>query len=126
MVCESLNLENVEIINCRVEELAKDKLDSFSLVVSRAVADLRILSELCLPLLKPKGVFIAMKGKGSEEVKLSERIIRKLNSQIKNRVEYLLPILNHERSLIIIEKQGCTPNGYPRSYDKIIKNIEKE
>jgi len=122
VVCDKLDLKNVEIINARVEDFARNKLDSFSLVISRAVADLSILAELCLPLLKVKGIFIAMKGKSSDEIKSSEKIIKKLKGEIKNTIEYQLPVLNHERSLVIIEKRDKTPNGYPRSYDKIIKN----
>ncbi len=125
VVCEELNLTNVEIVNDRVEVFALKKLDTFSLVISRAVADLRILSELCLPLLKVGGIFIAMKGKLSEEVKLSEKIIKNLNGEIKSVVEYKLPFLDHERTLILAEKKAKTPNGYPRSYDKILKSIEK-
>lgn len=125
VVCEELNLKNVDIINDRVENFALKKLDSFSLVISRAVADLRMLSELCLPLLKVGGTFIAMKGKLSEEVKLSEKNIKSLNGEIKSVVEYKLPFLEHERTLVVVEKKAKTPNGYPRSYDKIIKSIEK-
>lgn len=117
---ETLALNNISIINDRAETFALKSLDKFAIVISRAVADLAVLAELCLPLLKPDGLFIAMKGKEDELAK-SKRIITKLKGKLAKIENYQLPLLNHDRSLIIIKKDGITPKGYPRNYQEIIK-----
>lgn len=122
LLCEKLNLSKVEIINERAETFALMNLDRFSLVVSRAVSNLKVLTELCLPLVKKDGLFIAMKGKEEDEIKASQKTVSILKGEIIQIEKYKLPVLNHDRSLIIIKKTGKTPKGYPRSYDKIIKN----
>lgn len=121
VICSSLSLENVVVINDRVENFALDNLDKFEIVISRAVASLKVLAELCLPLLKINGLFIAMKGKEDEEVSESKTIINKLKGELAKVEKYKLPLLDHDRSLIIIKKTDLTPRGYPRNYQEIIK-----
>ncbi len=122
VITKELNLSNVEIINERAEDFAIKNVDRFELVISRAVADLRILTELSLPLVKEKGLFIAMKGKVGEELQNSEKTINLLNGKAIDVIKYKLPILDHDRSLIIIEKRAKTPKGYPRKYNEILKS----
>ncbi len=117
---EALNLGNIVIVNDRAENFALNNLDKFAIVISRAVANLSVLAELGLPLLKKDGLFIAMKGK-DDEVKESQKIINKLNGEVIKVENYRLPVLNHERVVVIIKKTNLTPKGYPRSYQEIIK-----
>ena len=121
-VIKELNLKGVKCIHSRAESLPEEYREHFDIVTSRAVAHLRILSELSIPYLKVKGKLIAMKGISSEEIKESEEILEKLDSPITNIITFNLPIENSNRSLVIIEKQKQTNKIYPRSYDKIVKN----
>ena len=119
---EKLSL-NVRILPSRAEEAALDPLcrEKFDVCVSRAVARLNILSELCLPLVKVGGAFIAMKGADSEaELAEAEKGIKKLGGTLERAERFSLSDAG-ERCLIIIKKTDKTPDGYPRSYAKIKK-----
>ena len=97
-----LGITNVSLIYGRCETFAKDNKEKFDIVTSRAVARLRILCELALPLLKINGKFIAMKGNISEEL---NDLTRKKISQKYNIVKiekFLLPYENSQRSLLVI------------------------
>ena len=107
-------------ISARAEEFARDNRDRFMVVTARAVASLRILVELALPLLKVGGVFIAMKGPGfEEEIKEAQGALKKLKGEIDYIYEDQLPESKEARSFIYIKKVGETPNKYPRSYGEI-------
>ena len=122
IVKEKLKLSNLEIINNRAEEYAIKNVDKYDVVISRAVASLKILTELCLPLAKEGGIFIAMKGKLEEELLESEQIIKKLNGKIIDIRKYKLPCLEHDRSIVVVKKIGNNPVGYPRKYSEILKS----
>lgn len=122
IVKEKLQLNNLDIINSRAEEYAIKNIDKYDIAVSRAVAPLNILTELCLPLVKETGIFVAMKGKVEEEVLSAEKIIKKLNGEIIDIKNYKLPILEHDRSIVVIKKVGNNPKGYPRKYSEILKS----
>lgn len=82
-VIEKLSLENTRAIHTRAEDYAKDNRESFDVVVSRAVANMATLSELCLPFVKVGGIFIAMKGpKVDEELKDAENAIDILGGKV--------------------------------------------
>ena len=121
-VIEELNLKKITCLNTRAESLPSEYREYFDIVTSRAVAQLRILSELSIPYLKVGGKFIAMKSNYEEEVKESKKILEKLDSKVVEIVTFNLPIEKSNRSLIIIEKQKETDKTYPRKYDKIMKN----
>ena len=107
-------------ITARAEEFARDNRDRFMVVTARAVASLRILVELALPMLKVGGVFIAMKGPGFEdEIKEAEGALKKLKGEIDYIYEDQLPESKESRSFIYIKKVGETPNKYPRAYGEI-------
>ena len=107
-------------ISARAEEFARDNRDRFMVVTARAVASLRILVELALPLLKVGGVFIAMKGPGfEEEIKEAQGALKKLKGEIDYIYEDQLPESKEARSFIYIKKVGETPNKYPRPYGEI-------
>lgn len=121
-VIKRLNLKNITCLNTRAENLPSNYREYFDIVTSRAVAHLRILSELSIPYLKVNGKLIAMKGISETEIKESEKILIELNSNILEVIKFNLPIEGSNRSLIIVEKEKETDKKYPRSYDKIMKN----
>lgn len=121
---KKLDLENIETINIRSEEYAKDHLESFDIVTARAVTTLPILTELCLPLVKVGGYFISLKATVEEELENSKEIIQILNGEITSVEEFSLPIENSKRTIIKIRKNASTPANYPRPFDKIKKSLK--
>ena len=119
-IINKLNLKNVIVVNDRAENYFKTS-KKYDLVVARAVANLTILSELCIPFVKNNGLFIAMKGNFDEELKDAEYAIEFLGGSIKAKISFELPILGDKRALIVISKEKESPDGYPRTYDKIMK-----
>jgi len=114
---KKLNLE-ANLIHGRAEEKARDILlrDSFDVVVSRAVASLNILSEYCLPFVKPGGLFISMKGSNNidEEISLAKNAISVLGAEFVKKISFILPD-ESKRNIIIIKKLSSTPTKYPRT-----------
>lgn len=105
--------DRVEVITSRVEEIS-DKREKFDLATARAVSQLNILSEYCLPFLKKGGYFIAYKAKGvHEEVTQAEKALSILGGEVETIAPYALPEDN-ERNLILIKKIKPTPQKYPR------------
>ncbi|MDI3533962.1 MAG: rRNA (guanine527-N7)-methyltransferase [Thermosediminibacterales bacterium] len=116
-VVEELNLDDVNVIHGRAEEVAHEKLyrEMYDKVVARAVAHLRILVEYCIPFLKTGGSFICLKGPGAyKEMEESDRAIRLLGGIIDKKKEFQLPYLNEKRVLIVIKKIKECPEKYPR------------
>lgn len=110
-----LNLNDVEIIWGRAEEVIKDHREAFDIALSRAVAKLNILSELSLPFVKVGGSFIAYKEeKVEEEVEEAKRSIKTLGGELKEIKKVKLPGSDIVRSLVIIKKIAPTPPEYPR------------
>lgn len=122
VVKDSLNVQNVEIINTRAEEFAKINREKFEVATSRAVANLSTLLELEFPALSVGGVLIALKSNVQEELENSKSILKELNGTIKNTIEYTLPYEKSKRTLLIIQKQLPTNPKYPRQYSQIIKS----
>lgn len=117
-----LQLSDIEIINARAEEYAQNHLEEFNLVTSRAVAKLRILVELALPMLKIGGHFLALKGNCEEELEEAFDTISIMGGKVYLKAMDTLPIEESVRTFVDIEKLAVTPTGYPRKYDKIVRN----
>ena len=79
------------------------------------------LSELCLPLVKLNGYFIALKGSNQDELNDSKNAIKILGGLIEDTINFELPYDGGERKIVRIIKQKNTPKEYPRRYDKIVK-----
>lgn len=112
-----LKLEGVSFHHSRAEDFGSEKAyrENFDIVTARAVARMSVLSELCMPLTKVGGVFIAMKGsKADEELTVSEKAIKILGGRTKQVETFSLPKENSERSIIIVNKIKKTPKKYPR------------
>ena len=122
-VCDDLGLSDVECIHGRAEEFAVGHRESYDIVTSRAVANLQMLSELCLPLVKVGGYFLSMKSVDSEqEVNDTKNAIKTLGGRIEKVVDYTIPGTEVQHRLIFIKKMQETPKKYPRAFAKIKKN----
>ena len=116
---KKLDLKNIETVHSRVEDYAKNNREKFDIVTSRAVANLRVLSELCIPLVKVSGYFIPMKANIEEEIEDSKKILNSLNSEISTIYTFNLPVENSIRNIIVIKKLAKTNPIYQRRIDKI-------
>jgi len=122
---EILGINNVNPIFGRAEELAaKDSplRDSFGCAIGRSVAALPVLCELCLPFVKPNGIFIAMKSASAEhEIAESENARRILGAEptVEIKTLYTDPETEDVRELFIVNKTSHTPEKYPRAYGRI-------
>ena len=119
-IIQNLELKGIKVVCDRAENYCKTG-EKYDIVVARAVSSLNILSELTIPFVKLKGEFIAMKADAQNEIEMSKNGIKTLGGEIREIVEFNLPIEKSQRTLIKVEKVSETPNFYPRSYDKIIK-----
>ncbi|MCL2545642.1 MAG: 16S rRNA (guanine(527)-N(7))-methyltransferase RsmG [Oscillospiraceae bacterium] len=119
---ETLGLANVDCLHARGEEAATKppRRESYDISVSRGVARLDVLAELCLPFVKVGGVFIAMKQDGSEAAEAFE-IVEALGGNMRDargRTPYTLSD-GTKHMFIIIEKIAATPTKYPRRWAKM-------
>lgn len=112
-----LGLKNVHLHHSRAELFGKDKAfrESFDFVTARAVANLAVLSEYCLPLTKTGGTFFAMKGTAArEELEQSEHALQLLGGKVETVHSLTLPGEQSERNIIRVKKIKNTPKTYPR------------
>ena len=119
-VLDALHLD-ATLIHSRAEEGGQnpDLRESYDLAVSRAVAQLNILSEYCLPYVRLSGRFIAFKGSAGDELQAANNAIGILGGRIGKTPVFELPMEGGTRTLIEIEKVRPTPDKYPRQYGKI-------
>ena len=115
-LAEALDLENVNFMHDRAETFGKGVYrESYDIVTARAVARLSVLSELCLPLVKKGGQFIALKSsKGEEELEEARFGLGILGGKVRETISYELPEEAGERQMMIIDKRSQTPKKYPR------------
>lgn len=122
-VCTDLGLSDVACIHGRAEEFAAEHREGFDIVTSRAVANLRMLCELCLPLVKVGGYFLAMKSVDSdEELAQARGAIAALGAVAERQADYTIPGTDVRHRLIILKKVKKTEKKYPRTFAKIKKN----
>ena len=120
--CDTLSLRRVECVHARAEEFAAEKREQFDFALSRAVANLQVLCELCLPLVRVGGRFLAMKSVDSdEEIRAAKNAVKTLGGKIAAIEDYTIPTSSVVHRLVIIEKTAPTPKGYPRAFAKIKK-----
>lgn len=116
-LASELELEDVAFYHDRAETFGRKEeiRESFDVVIARAVAKMSVLSELCLPLVKVNGTFIAMKAAAAqEELEQGKTAIKVLSGEIAAIHPFTLPIEESERAIIFIDKKRKTPNKYPR------------
>ena len=125
IVINSFNLNNIETIHGRAEEIAnkKEYREKFDVATSRAVANLSTLSEYLLPFVKENGIFIGMKGSEIEkEVKDAQKAISLLGGNIEKIEKFDLPESDIKRNLVIVKKIKLTPLKFPRKPGMPAKN----
>lgn len=117
---DAMNLSNIEAVHARAEEFAAKHREQYDFAVSRAVAQLNVLAELSLPLVKQGGAFIAMKSKDTdEELERAKKAIRLLGGEIEKIIDYTIPHTEITHRLVVIRKKNHTPKQYPRPFRKI-------
>ena len=120
-LCAELDIP-AECVHARAEELSRQpgRRDGYDAAVSRAVARLNELCELCMPFVKPGGVFLAMKAADADaELAEAENAVRRLGGETETVFYYTVGGI--KRSIIVIRKIKATPAAYPRRYAKIQK-----
>ena len=123
IVIKELGLKKIVTINKRAEDYVKDARSYYDLVTARAVSRLNMLLELCMPLVKVDGLFLAMKGsKGEEEIQESINALKILNGEIIKIQKTKLVTDNDERMNIFIKKNDEISMKYPRAYGQIKKS----
>jgi 16S rRNA (guanine527-N7)-methyltransferase len=116
-LAKTLELKKVHFVHDRAETFAvrKEFRESFDVVTARAVARLSVLSELCIPLVKVGGHFIAMKAAhAGEELETGKTAVSILGGKLENLYSFVLPYEESERNILIIHKEKATPKKYPR------------
>lgn len=118
-VISQLHLQNITVYNERAEEHAAKHREEYDTVTARAVANLSILSELCIPLVKKDGLFIAMKGaQGHTEAQQAQHAVKILGCQLEEERDTSLSEGDHRVNLFY-RKIEHTPAEYPRNYGRI-------
>ncbi|MBQ8636441.1 MAG: 16S rRNA (guanine(527)-N(7))-methyltransferase RsmG [Clostridia bacterium] len=114
-VCQELCLDGVETVHSRAEDGGRLMREQFDTVVSRAVANMTVLSELCLPFVKVGGYFLALKGPlADEELSAAKRAIEVLGGKVESIFSAEIPFTDLEHKIIIVKKVRHTPMQYPR------------
>ena len=125
-VINQLQLENIEAVSSRAEDFAKVgsvSRETFDFCVSRAVADMSVLLEYCLPMVTVGGYCILYKsGDFQEELENAEKAMEVLGGELAGIEEFTLPETDAGRSLILIKKIKATPDKYPRRSGKPSKS----
>lgn len=117
-----LGLKNVTCVHARAEEFAAQHREQFDLAASRAVAQLNVLCELTLPLVKVGGQFAAMKSVSTdEEIRQAHSAIAQLGGQLSGVTDYPVPETDVIHRIVRIEKVRPTPKQFPRAFARIKK-----
>lgn len=124
-VSAALGIDGMTTVHGRAEEYGLDPAyrEQFDFATARAVADLRLLSELCLPFVRVGGRFLAMKSTDcGAEVEQALPAIEKLGGKPVGFHDYAIPHTDVSHRVVVIEKVAPTPPGYPRRWAKIQKS----
>ncbi|WP_100401291.1 16S rRNA (guanine(527)-N(7))-methyltransferase RsmG [Bacillus sp. FJAT-42315] len=116
-LANELKLENVHFFHDRAETFGRlsEHREQYDIVMARAVARMSVLSELCLPLVKKDGVFLAMKAASAEEeLQNGKKAITTLGGKVQETHSFTLPMEESDRTIMVIKKTKETPKKYPR------------
>jgi 16S rRNA (guanine527-N7)-methyltransferase len=117
IVKEDLALKNLNTLAARAEEITEDKRESYDIALCRSVASLPIILEICTPLIKLQGYFLAYKQCG-KELEEAASAMKHLGVELIDRITYF----NNEREILVFKKNQSTKKVYPRSYSLIKKS----
>jgi 16S rRNA (guanine527-N7)-methyltransferase len=120
-VIRYLDLNQSEAIHARAEDLGKAERqrEAYDLVVSRAVAELRVLLEYCMPFVKTGGFFVSHKGPGAaEEMEQAKKAIQVLGGHAVKTEKMNIPFSEKTHNLVVVKKTSRTPINYPRQAGK--------
>jgi 16S rRNA (guanine527-N7)-methyltransferase len=121
-VCSQLGLARVDCVHARAEEYAAGHRQQYDIAASRAVANLNVLCELALPLVKVGGQFAAMKSVSTdEEIRQAHSAIAQLGGQLSGVTDYTVPETDVVHRIVSIEKTQHTPKQFPRAFARIKK-----
>ena len=120
-VIQKLELKNITAVHARIEEYGTKNREKYDVVTARAVSKLNILLEYAIPLAKPQKYFISLKGHIEEEIINAKNAMDKLDVEITKKEEFLLPIENSSRTIIMFKKRNKTNLKYPRRYSEMLK-----
>lgn len=122
-ICNAMGLPRVECIHARAEEFAAAHRESYDFAVSRAVAALNVLCELCLPLVRVGGRFLAMKSVDcDEELRRAKSAVSQLGGELEDIRDYTIPGTDVTHRVVRIRKVRPTPPAFPRAFARIKKN----
>ena len=112
-----------ELLHARAEDAGRDpaRRERYDVATSRAVAGMDLLAEYCLPLVRPGGVLLALKGSGgAAEAQAGAAMVERCGGTLRAVKEYALPS-GDRRTLVVVEKTAPTPKGYPRTPAQLAK-----
>lgn len=121
LVAQELQLDNISILHQRAEDAAREKgkRESFDIVLSRAVANLPVLLEYCLPFIKKGGYMICLKGPAIEEELLkSKKALKLLGGELVSVLDVQIPYSDLNHKIAVIKKTRNTDGRYPRKAGK--------
>lgn len=124
-VTKTLGMEKVDCVHGRAEDGGQNPLyrEQFDYCVSRAVANLAVLAEYCLPFVKVGGALVALKGPElTAEIAGARVALEKLGGKVTRVIDVTIPYTDLSHKLVIIEKVAKTPKTYPRKAGKVAKN----
>jgi 16S rRNA (guanine527-N7)-methyltransferase len=114
-IIKALGLSDSLAVWGRAEDVAKESRETFDIAISRAVAPLNVLCELCLPFVRLGGVMIALKSEDvKDELGACENAIKVLGGRLKEVCKVQLPTTDIIRSIVVIDKISATPESFPR------------
>jgi 16S rRNA (guanine527-N7)-methyltransferase len=114
---EKLGLEGVDLLTARAEDTGQmpGHREKYDWAVARAVANMPVLAELLLPLVRVGGAMLAQKGEGAHaETQSAEKALKLLGGSLRQLIPVTLPGVVEERTLVVVDKVAATPPGYPR------------
>ena len=118
---EKMNVDNLELINTRVENIRNERLNYYDVVTARAVTNMPVLTELAMPFVKINGYFIAMKGSNEKEIEDGKFAIIKMHGIVEEINKFSLSKEAGMRNIVKVKKEKETLNTELRPYEKIIK-----
>ena len=121
-IIKELDLHDIEAIHTRMEDYSKINEEKFDIITARAVANIKVLSEICVRALKLNGRLVFMKANIDDEFDNLDNMIRELNLSKVKINKFLLPVEDSNRALVSFTKLSKTKDKYPRNIDKIKKN----